>query len=102
MPDGAVLVNTSRGGLVDLEALQDALASGHIGGALDVLEEEPPAPDDPLLARSDVIVTPHASFYSEESVAELQRKAAQQVVEALAGRVPPYAVNAAQLGLTRL
>jgi D-3-phosphoglycerate dehydrogenase len=89
MPDGAVLVNTSRGGLVDLEALRDALASGHIGGAaLDVLGEEPPAPDDPLLARSDVIVTPHASFYSEESVAELQRKAAQQVVEALAGRVP--------------
>jgi phosphoglycerate dehydrogenase-like enzyme len=46
-------------------------------------------------------VTPHASFYREESVADLQRKAAQQVVEALAGRVPPYAVNAAELGLAR-
>jgi len=100
MPAGALLVNTSRGGLVDLAALHEALASGHLGGAaLDVLEDEPPAPDDPLLARPDVVVTPHASFYSEESVAELQRKATEQVIEALAGRVPPYTVNAAQLGL---
>ena len=61
---------------------------------------EPPAPDDPLLARPDVIVTPHAAFYSEESMIELQRKAVQQVIEVLAGRVPPYAVNARELGLT--
>lgn len=101
MPDGAVLVNTSRGGLVDLDALRHALASGHLGGAaLDVLESEPPAPDDPLLARDDVIVTPHAGFYSEESAAELRRKATEQVIEALAGRVPPYAVNARELGLS--
>jgi D-3-phosphoglycerate dehydrogenase len=101
MRDGAVLVNTSRGGLVDLGALREALVSGRLGGAgLDVLEDEPPAPDDPLLARADVIVTPHAGFYSEESVADLQRKATEQVIEVLAGRVPPYAVNAAELGLT--
>jgi D-3-phosphoglycerate dehydrogenase / 2-oxoglutarate reductase len=94
MRDGAVLVNTSRGGLVDQAALREALDEGRLGGAaLDVLEHEPLAPDDPLLSRPDVIVTPHAAFYSEESVAELQRKAAVQVVEALAGRVPPYAVN---------
>jgi D-3-phosphoglycerate dehydrogenase len=99
--DGAVLVNTSRGGLVDLDALRDALDGGRLGGAaLDVLEVEPPAPDDPLLSRADVIVTPHAGFYSEESVAELQRKATEQVVDALAGRVPRYAVNADALGLT--
>lgn len=101
MRDGAVLVNSSRGGLVDLDALREALAAGHLGGVgLDVLETEPPSPDDPLLARADVIVTPHAAFYSQESVAELQRKAAEQVVEALAGRVPPYAVNAGELALT--
>jgi D-3-phosphoglycerate dehydrogenase len=100
MLDGGLLVNTSRGGLIDLAALREAVASGHLGGAaLDVLEDEPPAPDDPLLQREDVIVTPHASFYSEESVTELQRKAAQQVIDALAGRVPPYAVNADALGL---
>jgi D-3-phosphoglycerate dehydrogenase len=101
MKDDAVLVNTSRGGLVDVDALREALAAGQIGGAaLDVLETEPPASDDPLLSRPDVIVTPHAAFYSQESVVELQRKAVEQVIEALAGRVPPYAVNAAELGLT--
>lgn len=100
MPAGAVLVNTSRGGLVDGDALRQALAAGRLGGAaLDVLETEPPAPDDPLLARDDVIVTPHAGFYSEESAVELRRKATEQVIEALAGRVPPYAVNARDLGL---
>lgn len=102
VPDGAVLVNTSRGGLVDLDALREALASGHLGGvALDVLETEPPEPDDPLLSRDDVIITPHAAFYSVESMAELQRKAAEQVLDVLAGRVPPYAVNARELGLTQ-
>ena len=101
MREGAMLVNTSRGPLVDLDALRAALDSGRLGGAaLDVLEDEPPAPDDPLLARADVIVTPHAAFYSEESMVELQRKATEQVIEVLAGRVPPYAVNAEELGLT--
>jgi D-3-phosphoglycerate dehydrogenase / 2-oxoglutarate reductase len=101
MREGALLVNTSRGPLIDLDALRAALDSGRLGGAaLDVLENEPPAPDDPLLARADVIVTPHAAFYSEESMVELQRKATEQVIEVLAGRVPPYAVNAEQLGLT--
>jgi D-3-phosphoglycerate dehydrogenase len=98
MRPGAVLVNTSRGPLVDLEALREALDGGHLGGAaLDVLESEPPDSGDPLLQREDVVITPHAAFYSEEAMAEQQRKAAEQVVEALAGRMPPYAVNATEL-----
>ena len=99
MKPGAILINTSRGPLVDLDALRRALAEERLGGAgLDVLEEEPPAADDPLLHRDDVIVTPHAAFYSEESLEELQRKAVEQVIDALAGRTPPYAVNADALG----
>lgn len=91
----ALLVNTSRGPLVDVEALRRALDAGALAGAaLDVLEQEPPAAGDPLLHRPDVIITPHAAFYSEESLVELQRKAVEQVIAALAGDVPPYAVNA--------
>lgn len=96
---GAILVNTSRGPLVDVEAVRRALEEGRLGGVgLDVLEVEPPAADDPLVSRDEVVLTPHAAFYSEESLRELQRKAAEQVVEALAGRRPPYAVNLEALG----
>jgi D-3-phosphoglycerate dehydrogenase len=98
MREGAFLVNTSRGPLVDLDALREALREGRLGGAaLDVLETEPPNPGDPLLHRGDVIVTPHAAFYSEEAMVEQQRKAAEQVVLALRGETPPYAVNARAL-----
>jgi D-3-phosphoglycerate dehydrogenase / 2-oxoglutarate reductase len=102
MKPDAFLVNTSRGPLVDLDALRTVVEEGHLAGAgLDVLEVEPPDPNDPLLRHPRVVVTPHAAFYSEEATVEQQRKAAEQVVAALAGETPPYAVNADGLGAAR-
>jgi D-3-phosphoglycerate dehydrogenase / 2-oxoglutarate reductase len=94
MKRSALLVNTARGQLVDVEALVDALDNKLItGAALDVLPQEPPAPNSRLFGRDDVILTPHTSFYSEESLVELQTKAAQQVALVLSGKEPRYPIN---------
>ena len=99
MKRGAFLVNTARGPLVDVEALVDALDAGQIAGAgLDVLPEEPPGADLRLLGRDDVLVTPHVGFYSEDSMIDLQAKAAEQVALVLSGEDPLYPVNAEALG----
>ena len=94
MKRNALLVNTARGPLVDVEELVDALDAKLIAGAgLDVLPQEPPAANSRLLGRDDVILTPHTGFYSEESMVELQTKAAQQVALVLSGKEPRYPVN---------
>ena len=81
---------------MDEDALDRALTEGWIAGAaLDVLAQEPAAPDHPLLALDNAIVTPHAAFYSEASNAELQRKAATQAAAVLRGETPPNIVNPA-------
>lgn len=90
--EGAILVNTSRGGLVSTADLIQSLRSGHIGAsALDVLEREA---DDArsFEGLSNVIITPHMAYYSEDSVAEAQRKAASQVLKVLTGQMPDYRV----------
>ena len=94
----AMLINTARGGLVDVDALADALDAGSLAGAgLDVLPDEPPAAGLRLMDRDNVILTPHTAFYSEQSMIDLQAKAAQQVALVLAGEQPQYAVNLDQL-----
>ncbi len=81
MPDGSYLVNTARGGLVVMDDVLWALEEGPLAGAgLDVLPQEPPPQDHPLLSNPNVILTPHAAFYSVEAEQEVRRKAAQNVV----------------------
>jgi D-3-phosphoglycerate dehydrogenase len=93
MKDSAIYVNTSRGPVVDESALYDAITNDEIhAAAIDVMEEEPPG-ESPLLGLEDVIVTPHAAWYSEQSKEELQRKAAEEVVTVLQNGTPRYAVT---------
>ncbi len=90
----ACLINTARGGIVDERALFELLRSKKIAGAaLDVLSDEGPSVSAALRDLDTLIVTPHAAFYSEESVVELQMKAATQVVKVLTGQRPDYPVN---------
>lgn len=93
MPTGALLVNVSRGGLVDTDALVASLRARHLGGAgLDVLESEPAVPTE-LLEHPSVVITPHIAFSSDSSLVELRRSAAEEVVRVLRGETPLHLCN---------
>jgi D-3-phosphoglycerate dehydrogenase len=94
MKPSAYLINTARGGLIDTAALARALAEGRpAGAALDVQDPEPPDLTQPPYNDPRVIVTPHAAFVSQESLANLRERVARQVVDRLQGRRPENVVN---------
>ncbi|MFE5774393.1 C-terminal binding protein [Brachybacterium sp. NPDC056505] len=94
MKHGAMLVNTCRGGVVDTGALLAALPAGRPrSAALDVFETEPIPAGSPLLEEENLVLTPHASWYSEESEAELKSRIAAAMVAAVRGERPPHVVN---------
>lgn len=94
MKPTAYLINTARGEIVDEGALHEALTQGYIAGAaLDVLAQEPPRPDNPLLGLDNVIITAHSAYYSGASLLALRRRAAEAVAQMLRGEWPPNLVN---------
>jgi D-3-phosphoglycerate dehydrogenase/C-terminal binding protein len=103
MPRGSFLVNTSRGGVVDVLAVLDAVTRGHLAGAgIDVLETEPPPPDHPLIqawrdpahpAHDRIILNPHAAFYSEEGLTDMRVKGTENCRRVLLGEPPRNVVN---------
>lgn len=94
MKPNAYLINTARGGIIDIVALHKALSEGWIAGAgQDVLPQEPAPPDEPLLSLENVIFTPHVAFLSEESTYDAQKTAASEVARVLTGQMPESVVN---------
>jgi C-terminal binding protein len=103
MPPGAYLVNTARGGVVDAAAVPPAIASGQLAGAaIDVLEQEPPEADDPLVAawrdpthpaHHRLLITPHTAFYSEEGLLDIRLKASDACRRALCGKPLRNVIN---------
>jgi D-3-phosphoglycerate dehydrogenase len=94
MHDGVRIINCARGGIVDEAALLRALEAGKVAGAaLDVFEQEPPAPNSPLVMHPRVIATPHLGASTEEAQVNVALDVADQILAVLNGRPPRSAVN---------
>ncbi len=100
MKPGAVLLNVARGGLIDEAALAAALRSGHLGGAaVDVFSAEPMTADNPLRDAPNTILTPHLGASTSEAQDRVGVEVAEQLLLALAGVTPPYAINAPSIAM---
>lgn len=96
MKPSAIFINTSRGKVVDEAALIRALQEGRLRGAgLDVLEQEPCAPDNPLLRMKNVVITPHMASFSDAANVERRRRVGEEIAAVLSGRMPRNLANAA-------
>lgn len=94
MKNGAVLINTARGGILDESALYKALTTGPLRAAgLDVMESEPPEQSNPLLTLDNVVISDHEAYYSEQSVVDLKRKTAENVLAVLKTGKAVYSVD---------
>jgi len=94
MHKGAVIVNTSRGGIIDEAALAEALKAGEIGGAgIDVFEHEPPKPDNPLFSLPNVVLGPHVAGVTEASMKGMALACADVIDTVLAGERPATLLN---------
>jgi len=94
MKPGAVVVNTSRGPIIDTVALARALEAGKLWGAgLDVFESEPLDRSHPILLAPHTVLTPHAAYWSEESGEELRTRTTRAVIDILSGRKPMDCLN---------
>lgn len=103
MRPGAVLVNTSRGGLVDADAVVSAVRAGHLAGAgLDVTDPEPLPPDSPLMKSERIVLTAHSAAFSTTTQIELARRSIDAAVAILSGRQPDSVVNPDVLSLSQL
>ena len=103
MPRGARILNCARGGIINEEALAEALSSGHLAGAaLDVFVEEPPPANHPLLKFPNVVATPHLGAATVEAQTSVAREAAQLMIDYLSKGIVQFAVNMAAVDRTEL
>lgn len=94
MKENTILINVSRGGLINEKALSEYLKSGKVRGVgLDVMEDHNPSSTNPLFEYENVIVTPHTAFFSQESSEELQIRSCEQLYGVLNGKKPKFLIN---------
>jgi D-3-phosphoglycerate dehydrogenase len=103
MKRDAFIINTARGPIIDEEALIEALRSKTIAGAgLDVLFEEPPSPDNPLMKMSNVIITSHVAWATTDTQRRISMEVAEDVLRVLNGRKPRFLANPEVLEVRKL